>query len=117
MRSTRSTPSRSPGTRTCCSNSSRAAPETLKGLPPNYELTWNHTTLRALRVDPSITYLQVRYGDGPALERAHRIHDKYRDEMIGHFEFIRFNGRIEFAGLPLRALHHRGAARRDHPRP
>jgi hypothetical protein len=25
------------------------------------EYTWNHTTLRALKVDPSITYLQVRY--------------------------------------------------------
>jgi FAD/FMN-containing dehydrogenase len=82
-------------------DSSRAAPETLKGLPPNYELTWNHTTLRALRVDPAMTYLQVRYGDAPALERAHRILKKYADEMIGHFEFIRFNGRIEFAGLPL----------------
>jgi FAD/FMN-containing dehydrogenase len=82
-------------------DSSRAAPETLKGLPPNYELTWNHTTLRALRVDPAMTYLQVRYGEGLPLERAHQILDKYADEMIGHFEFIRFNGRIEFAGLPL----------------
>ena len=27
------------------STSSRASPETLAGLPPNYELTWNHTTL------------------------------------------------------------------------
>ena len=34
-------------------DSSRASPETLAGLPPNYELTWNHTTLRALRVDPA----------------------------------------------------------------
>src|SRR5271170_5653134 len=42
-------------------DSNRAAPETLAGLPPNYELTWNHTTLRALRVDPRITYLQARY--------------------------------------------------------
>ncbi|TIQ77080.1 MAG: FAD-binding oxidoreductase, partial [Mesorhizobium sp.] len=33
----------------------------LKGLPPAYELTWNHTTLRAIRVDPTITYLQTRY--------------------------------------------------------
>jgi FAD/FMN-containing dehydrogenase len=82
-------------------DSSRAAPETLKGLPPNYELSWNHTTLRALRVDPAITYLQVRYGEGLPLERAHRILSKYAGEMIGHFEFIRFNGRIEFAGLPL----------------
>ena len=28
---------------------------------PPIELTWNHTTLRALRVDPSITYLQSLY--------------------------------------------------------
>jgi FAD/FMN-containing dehydrogenase len=82
-------------------DASRASAETLKGLPPNYELSWNHTTLRALRVDPAITYLQVRYGDGLALERAHAILDKYKHELIGHFEFIRFNGRIEFAGLPL----------------
>src|SRR5271169_5505324 len=38
-------------------DSSHSAPETLAGLPPNYELTWNHTTLRALRVDPRVTYL------------------------------------------------------------
>ena len=82
-------------------DSSKASAETLKGLPPNYELSWNHTTLRALRVDPAITYLQVRYGEGLPLERAHAILNKYKDEMIGHFEFIRFNGRIEFAGLPL----------------
>ena len=35
--------------------------EDTKGLPPAYELAWNHTTLRALRVDPSITYLQSLY--------------------------------------------------------
>ena len=29
---------------------------------PVFEYGWNHTTLRALKVDPSITYLQVRYG-------------------------------------------------------
>jgi hypothetical protein len=33
----------------------------LKGLPPVFELAWNHTTLRALRVDPAWTYLQVLY--------------------------------------------------------
>jgi hypothetical protein len=33
-------------------------PKTPGALP---EYTWNHTTLRALKVDPSITYLQVRY--------------------------------------------------------
>ncbi len=82
-------------------DASRASPETLKGLPPNYELTWNHTTLRGLRVDPAITYLQVRYGDKDSIARLLRIHEKYRDELMGHIEFIRFNGRVEFAGLPL----------------
>jgi FAD/FMN-containing dehydrogenase len=82
-------------------DSSRAAPETLTGLPPNYELTWNHTTLRALRVDPRVTYLQVRYPNDGGLELIKRIHDRYGSEVRGHLELIRFNGRIAFAGLPL----------------
>jgi FAD/FMN-containing dehydrogenase len=82
-------------------NSSRASSETLAGLPPNYELTWNHTTLRALRVDPRITYLQARYPREGALESIKRIHERYGDEVRGHLEIIRFNGRIGFAGLPL----------------
>ena len=82
-------------------DSSRAAPETLKGLPPNYELTWNHTTLRALRVDPRVTYLQARYPNDGGLELIKRIHDRYGSEVRGHLELIRFNGRIAFAGLPL----------------
>jgi len=81
--------------------SSHAAPETLAGLPPNYELTWNHTTLRALRVDPRVTYLQVRYPTDGGLKLIKRIHDLYGPEVRGHLELIRFNGRIAFAGLPL----------------
>ena len=81
--------------------SHRAVPETLKGLPPNYELTWNHTTLRALRVDPSITYLQARYPPPDALGLIKRIHAAFGDEVIGHLEFVRFNGRIDVAGLPM----------------
>ena len=82
-------------------NSSRAAPDEMRGLPPVYELAWNHTTLRGLRVDPAITYLQVRYPEDGALDFIKRIHDKFAAEMIGHLELIRFNGRIGFAGLPL----------------
>ena len=82
-------------------DSSHAAPETLAGLPPNYELTWNHTTLRALRVDPRVTYLQVRYPTDGGLKLIKRIHDLYGPEVRGHLELIRFNGRIAFAGLPL----------------
>ncbi len=82
-------------------DSSHAAPETLAGLPPNYELTWNHTTLRALRVDPRVTYLQVRYPTDGGLKLIKRIHDLHGPEVRGHLELIRFNGRIAFAGLPL----------------
>ena len=82
-------------------NSSRASPEQMRGLPPIYELAWNHTTLRALRVDAAITYLQVRYPEDGALDFIKRIHEKFAGEMVGHLELIRFNGRIGFAGLPL----------------
>ncbi len=81
--------------------SSRAAAETLTRLPPIYELAWNHTTLRALRVDPAMTYLQARYPEDGALATIKRIHDHFGLEVIGHLEAIRFNGRIGFAGLPL----------------
>ena len=42
-------------------NAATASDEDKKGLPPAYELAWNHTTLRAMRVDPTITYLQSLY--------------------------------------------------------
>ena len=96
--------------------SSRASPETLKGLPPIYELTWNHTTLRALRVDPTITYLQVRYFEDDLLGTVRRIHERFAPEIIGHLEVIRFNGRVGFAGLPLVRFTHRGAIAGDHRR-
>ena len=82
-------------------NSSRAVPSSLTGLPPIYELSWNHTTLRAIRVDPSITYLQVRYPDKDPLAVIKRIHDRFGPELVGHLEVIRFNGHVAFAGLPL----------------
>jgi FAD/FMN-containing dehydrogenase len=82
-------------------DSSRAPPEARKGLPPNYELAWNHTTLRALRVDPAITYLQARYPADNGLEVIERLHRRFGDELIGHLEFIRFNGRIGASGLPM----------------
>ena len=47
---------------------------------------WNHTTLRALRVDPSITYLQTGY---------------FGDEVPIHTEITRFDGRVNLSGLPL----------------
>lgn len=73
----------------------------LEGLPPNYELAWNHTTLRALRVDPSITYLQVLYPFPDQLRLVRELHARFGDEVPGHLEFVRFDGKVTCFGLPL----------------
>jgi FAD/FMN-containing dehydrogenase len=78
-----------------------AAVEDRKGLPPAYELAWNHTTLRALRVDPSITYLQSLYPFPNQLELANRMDAMFPGEMISHLEFVRFDGNITCFGLPM----------------
>lgn len=72
-----------------------------KGLPPVYELGWNHTTLRALRVDPTITYLQVLYPFPDTVDLAVRIHERFGDELPAHLEFVRFDGKVTAFGLPL----------------
>ncbi|OCW58196.1 FAD-binding oxidoreductase [Hoeflea olei] len=75
--------------------------EDLKGLPPVYELAWNHTTLRALRVDPAWTYLQVLYPFPNQLELTAKMNRMFPSEMISHLEFVRFDGDITCFGLPL----------------
>jgi len=76
-------------------------PADLKGLPPVFELSWNHTTLRALRVDPTITYLQVLYPFPNQLDLVERIHARFGDELPAHLEFVRFDGKVTCFGLPL----------------
>jgi FAD/FMN-containing dehydrogenase len=80
----------------------RADKETdLKGLPPAYELAWNHTTLRAIRVDPTITYLQTRYPFPDHVEHIAAMAKRFGDEVPGHVEYIRFDGSVGAVGLPL----------------
>lgn len=81
--------------------SDKLSPEEAKGLPPAFELGWNHTTLRALRVDPTITYLQVLYPFPNQVDLVEKIHARFGDEMICHLEFVRFDGKITCFGLPL----------------
>tara|TARA_R110000868_G_scaffold76136_4_gene219278 strand:- start:7122 stop:8522 length:1401 start_codon:yes stop_codon:yes gene_type:complete len=78
--------------------SDKATEEELKRLPPVYELAWNHTTLRALKVDPTITYLQTRY---PSLEHLEKIISLLGDELPMHIEVTRQDGVVTLAGLPL----------------
>lgn len=78
-----------------------ATPEEKKGLPPGYELAWNHTTLRALRVDPSITYLQSLYPFPNQLKLVEKMDAMFPGEVFSHLEFVRLDGNITCFGLPL----------------
>ena len=84
-----------------CYRSDTATEAEKKGLPPVFELTWNHTTLRGLRVDPTITYLQVLYPFPDHVERIERMTRLLGDEVPGHLEFQRFDGNICASGLPI----------------
>ena len=68
---------------------------------PVFEYGWNHTTLRALKVDPSITYLQVRYAFPDYMEKIAKVRAKFPGECIQHLEALREGGKVIYAGLTL----------------
>lgn len=82
-------------------NAATATDEDKKGLPPGFELAWNHTTLRALRVDPAITYLQSLYPFPNQLALVEKMDAMFPDEVFSHLEFVRLDGNITCFGLPL----------------
>ncbi len=82
-------------------NAAAISDEEKKGLPPAYELAWNHTTLRALRIEPSITYLQSLYPFPNQLALADEIEAMFPGELMSHLEFVRFDGNVTCFGLPL----------------
>jgi FAD/FMN-containing dehydrogenase len=71
------------------------------GLQPLYEFTWNHTTLHAIRIDPSITYLQLRFPPANNLELVDWVAERFRDEVLLHLEFQRRFGKVTCSSLPL----------------
>lgn len=75
--------------------------ESMKGIPQAFELAWNHTTLRAMKVEPSFTYLQVQYPGPDHVEKVRQMTELFGEEVPGHLEFIRFNGQVQCSGLPL----------------
>ena len=68
---------------------------------PVFEYGWNHTTLRALKVDPDITYLQVRYGHPDHIALVEQIQREFSPEVLQHLEVMRESGKVMFAGLSL----------------
>ncbi len=71
------------------------------GLQPAYEFGWNHTTLQALKVDKSWTYLQVAYPKPFDLNLVMKQMKRYGDDVYWHHEMARMNGHVQIFALPL----------------
>jgi FAD/FMN-containing dehydrogenase len=65
------------------------------------EYTWNHTTLHARSVDPSLTYLQTIFPYDPDLAMVEEMYHHFGDEVMMHLEFIRMGGKNLPAALQI----------------
>jgi FAD/FMN-containing dehydrogenase len=68
---------------------------------PLYEFTWNHTTLQALKVDRSLTYLQTLFPTPHHFELIAKMERTFGDEVPMHLEFVRLGGVVTCFGLQL----------------
>lgn len=78
----------------------RAAADGNKGTPL-LEYTWNHTTLHARNVDPSLTYLQCIFPRDPSLALVEQTYEQFGDEVMIHLEFFRQGGELIPGALQL----------------
>jgi FAD/FMN-containing dehydrogenase len=68
---------------------------------PLAEFTWNHTTLHARSVDPSLTYLQTLFQYDADLKLVQHFYEYFGDEVLMHLEFLRFGGKVCPAALQI----------------
>lgn len=66
-----------------------------------FEYCWNHTTLRGLKVDPTITYLQVAYGTDDPVALVEAVRARFAPEVLQHIEVTRAGGRVAMGGLSI----------------
>ncbi len=66
------------------------------------EYCWNHTTLQALKVDKTLTYIQSRFDPARALEQVRALEKALAPEVMMHVEFIRLTtGEYTCSGLQI----------------
>jgi FAD/FMN-containing dehydrogenase len=66
------------------------------------EYTWNHTTLCALKVDKSLTYIQSRFEPARHVAQAKALERALGGEVLMHLEFLRgIDGAVNCSGLQL----------------
>ena len=73
----------------------------LVGKTPLYEYAWNHTTLQGLKVDRTITYLQILFPPPDHLAKVELAHRTLGDEVPMNLEFVNLGGEIGCFGLPV----------------
>lgn len=56
------------------------------------DFSWNHTTLWAMKTDPTITYLQDQFDPERVYEQLRQRRERYPDELLNHIEFWKFRG-------------------------
>ncbi len=67
----------------------KAAQEVRKSNRTLMEFTWNHTTLHALKVDKTLTYLQSGFTPGRHVQQVTEMEALFAGEVLMHVEFIR----------------------------
>ncbi len=72
-----------------------------KKLPDVFEFAFNHTTLRVLKVDPSVTYLQCRLPTPIDPNLVDALKHELGCEAMMHHEFVRIGGELTALDLPV----------------
>jgi len=53
------------------------------------DYTWNHTTLWAMKADPTWTYLQAGFSPAKCVEQFRLLRERYGKEILFHIEFMK----------------------------
>jgi len=65
------------------------------------DYTWNHTTLWALKGDPTVTYLQCGFDRDRVRDQMSLIKEKYGGDFLFHIEFARSGGVVGPGSIPI----------------
>ncbi len=65
------------------------------------DFAWNHTTLWAMKADPTFTYSQEGFHPEQVFDQLRQRKAKYGDSVVEHITFSRSGGKLRPTGLPL----------------
>ena len=69
--------------------------------PQLSDYTWNHTTLWALKADPSLTYLQCGFTPAHARDQFRQLKARYGDDILFHIEMTKWEGVVTPGAIPV----------------